>query len=103
MNQVNILYLRDARTLYGGRLNFATPGSAGLDLRACLAEDELVIAPGERAGIPAGIAVEPLVGNRPSVCRVALQPSSYTDIRRSNAEVTTCPYCKRMLVISKEE
>lgn len=60
MNQVNILYLRDAHTLYGGGLNFATPGSAGLDLRACLAEDELVIAPGERAGIPAGIAVEPL-------------------------------------------
>ena len=29
-------------------------------MRACLAEDELVIAPGERAGIPAGIAVEPL-------------------------------------------
>ena len=50
-----------------------------------------------------GIAVETLVGNRPSVCRVALQPSSYTDIRRSNAEVTTCPYCKRMLVISKED
>ena len=47
-----------------------------------------------------GIAVETLVGNRPSVCRVALQPSSYTDIRRSNAEVTTCPYCKR---VSKEE
>ncbi len=50
-----------------------------------------------------GIAVETLVGNRPSVCRVALQPSSFTDIRRSGAQITTCPYCKRMLVISQED
>ncbi len=50
-----------------------------------------------------GIAVEHLVGNRPSVCRVALQPSSFTDIRRSGAQITTCPYCKRMLVVSQED
>lgn len=49
-----------------------------------------------------GVAVETLVGNRPSACRVALQPSSYTDIRRSGSEVTTCPYCKRILVVSNE-
>lgn len=50
-----------------------------------------------------GIAVETLVGNRPSVCRVALQPSSYTDIRRAGAQITTCPYCKRMLVVAQED
>lgn len=50
-----------------------------------------------------GVAVETLVGNRPSACRVALQPSSFTDIRRSGAEVTTCPYCKRILVVSNKE
>ena len=50
-----------------------------------------------------GVAVEMLVGNRPSACRVALQPSSFTDIRRSGAEVTTCPYCKRILVVTNEE
>ena len=50
-----------------------------------------------------GVAVETLDGNRPSACRVALQPSSFTDIRRSGAEVTTCPYCKRILVVATEE
>ena len=50
-----------------------------------------------------GVAVETLGGNRPSACRVALQPSSFTDIRRSGAEVTTCPYCKRILVVTNEE
>ncbi len=50
-----------------------------------------------------GIAVESLTGNRPSVCRVALQPSSYTDIRRTGAQITTCPYCKRMLIVSQED
>ena len=50
-----------------------------------------------------GVAVETLEGNRPSACRVALQPSSFTDIRRSGADVTTCPYCKRILVVATEE
>lgn len=49
-----------------------------------------------------GVAVETLEGNRPSACRVALQPSSYADIRRSGKDVTTCPYCKRILVVSQE-
>lgn len=50
-----------------------------------------------------GLAVEQLEGNRPSVCRVNLQPSSFADIRRSKAEITTCPYCKRMLIVSNNE
>lgn len=61
MNRVNILYLRDARALYGDGLAYATPGSVGLDLRACFDGEELVIEAGARAGVPAGIAVEPLV------------------------------------------
>ena len=50
-----------------------------------------------------GLAVETLEGNRPSACRVALQPSSYADIRRSGSDVTTSPYCHRILVVSKED
>lgn len=46
-----------------------------------------------------GLAVETLFGNNPSVCRVALQPSSYADIRARKSEITTCPYCHRMLVV----
>jgi dUTP pyrophosphatase len=36
---------------------YATPGSAGVDLCACLHEDVTVL-PGERAKIPTGIAIE---------------------------------------------
>lgn len=35
---------------------YATPGSAGLDLRACL-DAELVLAPGETALLPTGLAI----------------------------------------------
>ena len=49
-----------------------------------------------------GLAVETLEGNKPSACRVALQPSSYSDIRRAGSDVTTCPYCKRILIVSQE-
>ncbi|MDR0465910.1 MAG: dUTP diphosphatase [Deltaproteobacteria bacterium] len=58
-----IRYLRpSARVLYEaeGGLAYATPLSAGLDLRACLEDEELVIPAGGRAKVPAGIAVEPL-------------------------------------------
>ncbi len=36
---------------------YATSGSAGMDLRACLEED-VVILPGERAKVPTGIAIQ---------------------------------------------
>ncbi len=39
-------------------LEYATPHSAGLDLRACIDEPELVIPAGGRAAIPAGLAIE---------------------------------------------
>lgn len=39
-------------------LAYATDHSAGLDLRACIDEDEVEIDPGEKAAIPAGVAIE---------------------------------------------
>jgi dUTP pyrophosphatase len=36
---------------------YATPGSAGLDLCACI-EEEIVIQPGERVKVPTGIAIQ---------------------------------------------
>ena len=54
--KVRIQYLRDSQAVYTANgaegLRYATSGSVGLDLRACLEEDE--------AAIPSGIAVEPL-------------------------------------------
>ncbi len=39
-------------------LAYATEHSAGLDLRACIDTGELEIGPGEKAAIPAGVAIE---------------------------------------------
>lgn len=39
-------------------LTYATEHSAGLDLRACISEKELWIAPGKKKKIPTGIAIE---------------------------------------------
>lgn len=44
-----------------------------------------------------GLAVETLNGNRPSICRVALQPSDFGDIAR-RGQICECPYCHRILV-----
>jgi dUTP pyrophosphatase len=59
---LRIRYLSpSARALYeaeGGPAH-ATPYSAGLDLRACFEDAELIIPAGSRARVPAGIAVEP--------------------------------------------
>ncbi|MDY0225941.1 MAG: dUTP diphosphatase [Desulfomicrobium apsheronum] len=40
------------------KFNYATSGSAGIDLRACMAEAEVLIPPGGRHRFPTGIAVE---------------------------------------------
>ena len=60
---VNVFFFRNAADFYGADgLKPATPGAVGTDLRACLAQEEsIVIPPGERRPIPAGIAIEPLV------------------------------------------
>jgi len=42
--------------LRGQLPQYATPGSAGLDLRACL-DEPLVLAPGDTALVPSGIAI----------------------------------------------
>ncbi len=42
-----------------GGFDYATLHSAGIDLRACIQENVVVIGPGERAKIPAGVAIEP--------------------------------------------
>lgn len=39
-------------------LAYATEFSAGVDLRACIDTEELEIGPGEKAAIPAGLAIE---------------------------------------------
>ncbi|HHJ39922.1 MAG: deoxyuridine 5'-triphosphate nucleotidohydrolase [Methylothermaceae bacteria B42] len=50
---------------------YATPGSAGLDLRACL-ESPLILVPGETALIPTGLAIH--IGD-PSLAAVLLPRS----------------------------
>lgn len=50
----------DARALYDGGLRPATPRSAGIDVRACLDAEELIIPAGERRAVPSGLRVQPL-------------------------------------------
>lgn len=61
---VRIQYLRDSRAVYTAEaaagLRYATPGSVGLDLRACCEAEEAVIPAGGRLALPTGVAVEPL-------------------------------------------
>lgn len=61
MASVHICYLRDAAGVYGEGLRYATPGSAGMDLRACFDEEEVVVRPGERFQVSTGLCVEPCV------------------------------------------
>lgn len=62
MNEVYVCYLRDAKRLYGNGIGYATAGSAGMDLRACIDCEEMEIAPGERVPVPSGISIEPRDG-----------------------------------------
>lgn len=50
---------------------YATPGSAGMDLRACL-DNELIINPGETHLLPTGIAIHI---DDPSICATILPRS----------------------------
>ena len=61
MAGVDVRYLRDAARVYGEGLCYATPESAGMDLRACFDEEERVVEPGERVAVPSGVCVEPRV------------------------------------------
>lgn len=40
------------------RFAYATPGSAGIDLRACIEAPEITLEPGERYPIPTGVAMD---------------------------------------------
>ena len=44
-----------------------------------------------------GLGVEILRGNMPSICSVKVSPSAFGDIKLG-PEITTCPYCHRLLV-----
>ncbi len=69
MHDTNNFFVRlcythpEAEVLYEGGPSYATPNSAGMDLRACIADAMLTIQAGERALIPTGIAIEPLLPN----------------------------------------
>lgn len=59
---VSVCYLNvAARELYEsqGGLRYATPQSAGLDLRVCCEQETLSIAAGERLCVPTGLALAP--------------------------------------------
>ncbi|WP_298069449.1 dUTP diphosphatase [uncultured Mailhella sp.] len=58
MDAVYVCYLRDALSLYGEGLNYATAGSSGMDLRACMDEASLTVVPGQRICIPSGLCIE---------------------------------------------
>jgi len=53
---VNVNFLHEVWN--ENELAYATEHSAGLDLRACIDTDTLEIEPGEKATIPAGVAIE---------------------------------------------
>ncbi len=56
MIDVNVKFLHEVWK--ENDLAYGTEYSAGLDLRACIDTDELEIGPGEKAAIPAGVAIE---------------------------------------------
>ncbi len=55
---VNIQYLGKAKEIYLDNIGYATEGSLGVDLRACIEEDSVTIEAGERYVIPSGICIE---------------------------------------------
>lgn len=55
--QVKVKYLRNTLE-QGNRLEYATSASAGVDLRAFMDEESIVLEPGTRHAFPTGIAIE---------------------------------------------
>ena len=56
---VRFRYIGSAKDVYVQAPGYATQDSVGIDLRACLTEDEALIPPGGRLAVPSGLAVEP--------------------------------------------
>ena len=54
--EVKVKYL--SSLLSGNEPEYATDGSAGIDLPACFEEDSLLIAAGDRVAVPTGLAIE---------------------------------------------
>lgn len=54
--EVKVKFLSD--TAREGGTGYATPNSAGVDLRACIENEAVEIGPGERFAFPVGIAIE---------------------------------------------
>ncbi|WP_432736606.1 dUTP diphosphatase [Maridesulfovibrio sp. FT414] len=54
--EVKVKFLNETARESG--MEYATPNSAGVDLRACIESDYVEIGPGERFAFPAGIAIE---------------------------------------------
>jgi dUTP pyrophosphatase len=54
--EVRVAFLSDACT--PENFGYATEASAGLDLRACMDQQEILLDPGQRYLFPAGIAIE---------------------------------------------
>ncbi|RQD65454.1 MAG: dUTP diphosphatase [Desulfonatronovibrio sp. MSAO_Bac4] len=55
--QVKVKYLRQTRDL-GNSLKYATENSAGIDLRAFMKSEQIILKPGERYPFPTGICIE---------------------------------------------
>ncbi len=60
---VNICYINDAQKFYEEGICYATKGSLGLDLRACIQEEKLLVKAGERVAFNTGIQIEILKEN----------------------------------------
>lgn len=54
--EVNIKYLHPVWEEHN--LSYATDHSIGLDLRACINEENVILSPGERFAFPSGVAIE---------------------------------------------
>ncbi len=64
LERVKIKYVAHAKEIYEEGIAYATQGSVGLDLRACLGEEKsIVVKAGERQAFATGIQIEILKEN----------------------------------------
>jgi len=53
---VKVKFLSPVLQMLG--FDYATEGSAGVDLRACFEQDKVAVPPGRRVSVPTGVAIE---------------------------------------------
>ncbi len=64
MQNLHLCFMRpEAESLYGDVPTYATAEAAGIDLRACFAEESYDLAPGQRVLVPSGVAVQPTISH----------------------------------------